>query len=203
MTDFNTTPENIHQSRIVGLPDVAPRKLKHRRTFCYEVYEREDGLWDIDAQMLDHKSSDITVANQVRPVGEPLHDMVLRITLDQTLTIVAAQAMTLNAPYMTQCPSINPDYAQLVGLNVLRGFRKAVKDLFAQTAGCTHITELANTLPTVAIQGVGTELAQRRRLKNAEVGETGEKPFQLDQCHALSSDGEVARIYYPKWYTGQ
>lgn len=203
MTDFNTTAGNIHQSRIVGLTPDDARTLLHRRTYCYEVYERADGLWDIDAQMLDHKSRDITVANQVRPVGQALHNMVLRMTLDDTLTIVAVQVSTLNAPYMMQCPSITEAYQKLVGLNVFKGFRKAVNELFAGVAGCTHITELANTLPTVAIQGIGTELAQRRRLHNSEVGETGSKPFQLDQCHALSTDGEVVRLFYPAWHTAK
>lgn len=202
MTDFHTTADNINIHRIVGLPPATPRVMKHRRTFCYEVFEREDGLWDVDAQMLDHKTRDIIVANQTRAVGEPLHDMVLRVTLDSHLTIVAAQATTVAAPYMVQCPSINPVYEQLVGLNVLKGFRKAIGERFANVAGCTHMTELAATLPTVVIQGIGTELAQRRRVAGTEVGELGDKPFQLDQCHALRSDGEVARVFYPKWYVG-
>ena len=204
MTDFHTTSNNITESRIIGLPTPEPRVLMHRRTFCYEVYERTDGLWDIDAQMLDHKNRDINVGGEARVLGQPLHNMVVRLTLNSFMTIVAVHVTTLNAPYMTRCPSIADAYQQWVGLSAFKGFRKAVNELFSGTDGCTHITELANTLPTVAIQGIGTELAQRMRAQNTEVGEIGgAKPFQLDQCHALSSSGEIAREFYPKWYVAK
>ncbi|MGL4768213.1 MAG: DUF2889 domain-containing protein [Formosimonas sp.] len=194
MTEFDTRAANIQQSRITGLPPVHERVLRHRRTFCYEVYERDDGLWDVDAQMLDHKAHSFTVGGASRELGQPLHNMVLRLTLNPSFTIVAVHVQTLSAPYMQQCPAIEPAYQQLLGLNVVKGFRPAVKNLFAGTQGCTHITELANTLPTVVIQGMGTELANRHP-------QPDKKPFQLDHCHALVTDGEVARQYYPQWYT--
>ena len=192
----------IFEPRIQGLDEHVPRKIMHRRTFCFEVFEREDGLWDVDAQMQDHKMQDITLADELRPVGTPLHDMVMRVTFDNTLTVVAVEDKTLSAPYMLQCKTINPAYGKMVGLNVLKGFRAAMKERFADTAGCTHLTELANIMPTVVVQGIGTELARRARMLEKDEGTPSKKPFQLDKCHALSSDSEVARLYYPKWYTG-
>lgn len=196
-------PELIAATRIGGLDASVPRQLAHRRTFCFEVYEREDGLWDIDAQMQDHKNRAIELDCAQRPVGEALHDMVLRLTFDNQMTIVAAKTTTISAPYMAQCPTINDTYAQLVGLNVTQNFRAAIKSLFANVAGCTHISELLNTLPTVAFQGIGFELLARQR-KAAKETKTAtistEKPFPLDKCHAMNSDGEVVKKYYPTWY---
>lgn len=192
--------ETLSTPQILGLDKPQPRQLKHRRTFCFEVYEREDGLWDIDAQMQDVKTSDITLANQTRNAGEPVHNMCMRVTLDNHLFIVDASAKTLAAPYMSHCELINPDYKKMIGLNVLRGFRAAMKERFEGTAGCTHLSELAMTLPTVAVQGIGVELAARLRAVNQASGVEEEKPFQLEKCHALSTSGEVARLYYPKWY---
>jgi hypothetical protein len=190
-------------THIDGLSEPKPRQLMHRRTFTYEVYEREDGLWEIDAQIQDHKAHDITVANQSRPVGKALHDMVLRLTLDNTLTIVAVEAKTIAAPYNELCQTINSAYEKMVGLNVIMSFRARLKERFADTAGCTHITELANAVPTVAIQGIGVVLALRAR-KSVEASDDafGSKPFQLDKCHALASDAQAVALYYPKWYTG-
>ena len=192
----------IFEPRIQGLDEHVPRKIMHRRTFCFEVFEREDGLWDVDAQMQDHKMQDITLADELRPVGTPLHDMVMRVTFDNTLTVVAVEDKTLSAPYMLQCKTINSAYGKMVGLNVLKGFRAAMKERFADTAGCTHLTELANIMPTVVVQGIGTELARRARILEKDEGTPSKKPFQLDKCHALNSGSEVARLYYPKWYTG-
>ncbi|AXF84316.1 hypothetical protein DTO96_100013 [Ephemeroptericola cinctiostellae] len=191
----------IFEPLIKGLGEPVSRTIMHRRTFCFEVFEREDGLWDVDAQMQDHKMQDITLADELRPVGAALHDMVMRVTFDNTLTVVAVEDKTLAAPYMLQCKTINSAYGKMIGLNVLKGFRAAMKERFADTAGCTHLTELANIMPTVVVQGIGTELARRARMLEKDDGTPSKKPFQLDKCHALSSDSEVARLYYPKWYS--
>ena len=29
---------------------------------------------------------------------------------------------------------------------------------------------------------------------------SNERPFQIDRCHALRSDGETVRTFYPRWY---
>jgi len=38
------------------LPDGSPRKHAHTRAIEYRGYEREDGLWDIEAHMTDTKT---------------------------------------------------------------------------------------------------------------------------------------------------
>lgn len=206
-TLLTAAAQDMTQSQIEALPAFGTasevvsdraRTLKHRRNYCYEVYERADGLWDIEAQMQDRKTYDFTLADALHSAGEPLHSMVMRITVDDTLTIVAVAACTLAAPYLAQCATITPDYQKMVGLNLMQGFRHAMRERFGGEHGCTHITELCNSLPTVAIQGVGVELAARRR--NA-VGEAqAERPFQLNQCHALQESAEAVRLYYPRWY---
>ena len=37
-------------------------------------------------------------------------------------------------------------------------------------------------------------------LDTREDSALGERPFQIDRCHALRSDGEAVRAYYPRWY---
>ena len=177
---------------------VAGRTLKHRRTFCYEVYEREDGLWDIEAQMQDRKTYPFNIASQMREAGEPLHSMVLRVTVDNLLNIVDVYCQTLAAPYLAQCAQITPDYKKMIGLNIMHGFRKAMSERFSGTDGCTHITELTNSLPTVVIQGVGVELSIRHRKMVGEA--SAGRPFQIAQCHALAEDAEAVKLYYPQWY---
>jgi hypothetical protein len=31
-------------------------------------------------------------------------------------------------------------------------------------------------------------------------GHGDDRPFQIDRCHALRSDGEAVRMHYPRWY---
>src|SRR5690606_11817818 len=94
-----------------------------------------------------------------------------------------------------QCTAIAPDYRDLVGMNLLRNFRQTVKDRYARTAGCTHMTELCYVLPTVAVQTMAKE-----RRQNQQSGVRTKRPFQLEGCHALRIDGPVAQEFYPQWY---
>ncbi|NEX60690.1 DUF2889 domain-containing protein [Noviherbaspirillum galbum] len=173
------------------------RALKHTRAIQIEAYARDDGLWDIDAHITDIKTRDSKLASGIRPAGHPMHDLWLRITIDRELNIVAAGAVSDAVPYPGYCDTIGPDYAKLVGLNLYKGFRDGVKQRLAGTQGCTHLTELAMVLPTAAIQAFAGEVIDTR--DGASGGAQATKPFQLDRCHALRTDGEAVAKYYPRW----
>ena len=170
-----------------------PRKRLHRRSVSYEGYQRDDGLFDVEAHITDVKDHDHTLLTGVRRAGESLHDMWVRVTIDANATIRAIEAKTDVAPY-PGCERIEPAYAQLVGDNLLRGFRKGLHDKLGGVSGCTHVTELLGYLPTAAVQMFAG-------LKKREDEGEG-KPFQLDRCHALHTSGDVVRRFYPKWYRG-
>lgn len=170
-----------------------PRRPVHTRSIRVESYARDDGLWDIEAELVDTKAYDFPIrGGGTHPAGSPVHHMRLRITIDDGLTITASEAVYDAAPYGELCSAIAPDYSQLAGLNLLKQFRAQVRERFGRAAGCTHLTELTNVLPTVAVQ----TMAGRRR----EQADNGERPFQLGGCHALRLDGPVVQQHYPSWY---
>jgi len=179
------------------LPDVS-RKLLHTRSVRVDAYARDDDQWDLDAELTDVKGYDFPRENgTTHQKGDPVHHMLLRITIDKEFNITAAQAAYGAAPFDENCFSIATAYQRLVGLNLLRRFRNAVKERFGRAAGCTHLTELSYLLPTVAVQC----MAGRMREERARGGEqSDQKPFELDGCHALRSDGPVAAKHYPRWY---
>ncbi|CAM5203157.1 hypothetical protein CDEF62S_00244 [Castellaniella defragrans] len=175
------------------------RKPLHTRSIRVQSYAREDGLWDIEAQLVDTKAYDFTLrGGSPHPAGKPVHDMHLRVTIDEHYTVVDAEVVYDAAPYGDFCSAIAPDYKALVGMNLLRQFRRQVRERFGRTAGCTHVTELTNVLPTVAIQTMaGRSNSDSNDNPN---GTSGKRPFQLDGCHALRVDGPVVQKYYPSWY---
>jgi hypothetical protein len=173
------------------VPEVE-RELTHTRRIRYEGYKRSDGLWDIEAHLNDVKNHDYRLKTGVRRAGQAIHDMWVRITIDRRFNIVAALASSDAVPYPNGCEKIAPDYGRLVGLNLLKGFRKNVHELLGGVRGCTHITEMLGGLPTAAIQTFAGEMP--------EESENGPKPFQLDQCHALETSTETVRKWYPRWY---
>jgi hypothetical protein len=174
------------------------RRHHHTRAIRIDAYERDDGLWDFEAHLTDVKSVDFRLASGLRPANKPVHDMLLTLTIDRALNIVAAHAQSMAVPYPGHCDTIGPAYEQLVGLNVMRGFRESVKARLGGSAGCTHLTELATMLPTAVIQAYAGVVLDTRDASAAE--EQSVQPFQLDRCHALRTDAPAVREFYPRWY---
>ena len=68
------------------LPPTVEREHLHTRSIEIRGYKRADGLYDIEGHLVDTKPFDFKLAAGMRPSGQPIHDMWLRITVDRTLT---------------------------------------------------------------------------------------------------------------------
>lgn len=167
----------------------------HTRSIRVQSYARDDGLWDIEAELIDVKAYDFERRDGIFKAGRPVHHMHLRITIDDSFLIVAACAAYDAAPYGEHCAAIEADYGALVGMNLLKGFRAQVKARFGHTAGCTHMTEMSQVLPTAAVQTMANRVREKK-------GDPNKRPFQLDGCHALRTTGPVVLEQYPRWYVG-
>lgn len=176
------------------LSSPAPRKLRHTRAITVEAFARDDGLWDLDACIRDIKTHDIVLPSGPRPGGLPVHDLKLRVTIDRDMNIVDAEAASDAVPYPGYCDTIGPAYKKLIGLSLLKHFRLHIKDRLSGVLGCTHLTELAQILPTVAIQAFADDAMEHR-----SAGDAAERPYELDRCHALRADGPAVEKYYPQW----
>lgn len=181
----------------MSLSPPAPREpLHHRRVDC-RGYRRADGLWDIEGHLTDVKAYTFENAwrGRIQP-GEPLHEMWLRLTLDDELTVIRAEAATVAGPYEV-CPAITPAFAKLEGLRIGPGWRRAVQARLGGVRGCTHLVELLGPIATTAYQTIYSWRAQREPRIESE-----RPPRHLDSCHALARDGEVVRDHHSRWYTG-
>jgi hypothetical protein len=174
-------------------PPAVPRQSLHHRDITIRGYKRDDGLFDIEGHLHDTKDIDFKVASGLRSAGESIHSMWLRITIDATLTIVDAESACDAMPYVGYCDRITPDYKKLIGLAIRPGFANRVRNELGGIHGCTHITELVGSLATTAFQTIAGQ-----GLQNPDT-----KPFQLDRCHALRTDGPAIARYYPQWYRGE
>ena len=178
------------------LPPAAPlRQLKHRRQIDVQVFARDDGLWEVDATLVDTKTRVAHMADGPRAPGDPIHDMLLRLVVNEKLDILEAGSETRWMPYPGVCNDHDDAYGRLVGLNLLSNFRQSLRQRLGGVLGCTHLTELAQVLPTAVVQGFAGEVIDTRG-----TAEGASRPFQLDRCHALRSDGDAVRLHYPRWY---
>ena len=184
------------------LPEPAPRKHVHTRAIDYRGYEREDGMWDIEAHMTDTKTYQFS--NNWRgdvKIGEPLHEMLLRVTIDDAFVIRDVEAVTENSPFK-MCPDIAPVYKSLVGIKMGRGWRKAIRMKVGGVQGCTHLTELLFPMATVAMQTIWPLLRHRKKRPDSEVDASEKRPVVLNTCHAWATDSPVVKENAAKFYTG-
>jgi hypothetical protein len=174
-----------------------PREPMHNRQVECRGYRRADGLWDIEGHLVDTKSH--AFENHYRGVveaGVPVHEMWLRITVDDDLLIHAAEASSDHFPFLA-CPEVAPRFEALKGIRVGPGWRRKVQELLGRTNGCTHLVELLGPLATTAYQTVYPKRAKRAAEEGAQ-----RKPELIDSCHAMRSDGEVVKRSWPAFYTG-
>lgn len=174
----------------------ADRELLHNRDIRCAGFKRADGKWDIEGRLTDSKTYDFPNEwrGRIRP-GEGLHDMWIRLTVDDGLLIHAVEAATDGSPF-SMCGDITPNFRRLEGERIGPGWRKLIRQKVGGTEGCTHINELLGVLATVAYQTVFASRG-KKWARNA-----GDKPAFIDTCHAWASDGDVVRHFYPKHYTG-
>lgn len=179
------------------------RKHVHTRAIDYRGYQRDDGLWDIEAHMTDVKTYAFknNWRGEVQP-GEPLHEMLLRVTIDDGFVIRDIEAVTDNSPF-AMCPDITANYKSLIGIQMRAGWRKAIRQKVGGIDGCTHITELLFPMATVAMQTLWPLLRDRRDKADSDVSDSPRRPMVIDSCHAWASDSPVVRENAPKWYTGE
>lgn len=173
----------------------ASRVLKHRRAIDVQVYARNDGLWEVDATVTDTKTRDVPMAQGLRPAGVPIHELHLRLVVNAGLDILQAGSHSQWVPYTGHCGEHGDAYEKLAGLNLMQDFRRNVAALVGGMRGCTHLTELAQVLPTAVIQAFAGEVIDTR---GHAPGAT--RPFQIDRCHALRSEGEIVRTHFPRWH---
>ena len=178
------------------LSSPAARERLHLRRVSYEGFRRDDGLFDIEAHITDHKDRDYKLAMGTRSKDIPVHNMWARVTIDRRFEVIDIEAVTDDMPYPGQCNRIGPEYKKLIGSNLLKGFRKSIAENMGGVKGCTHLSELLGYLPTAAVQTFAG-------IKNEAETVDDKKPFQLDSCHALATNTETVRVYYPKWFVGE
>ena len=160
---METPPTPYGAAHVTSLSPAVPREAVHKRQINCNGFVRADGLYDIEAELTDHKTYDFP--SDFRGTVTPdlaVHHMVLRITIDRDRVIQHAEAITITGPYAI-CPTANAVFDNLVGLQIGPGWRRKVQAAIGGRHGCTHITELLGPVATIAYQTLYGEEARQKR----------------------------------------
>ena len=185
----------------MSLPTAVAREKKHHRKIDCIGYQREDGLWDIEAHLIDTRTYDCGYDQSHREglikAGEPVHDMWVRLTIDLDFVIHDACASSDLTPFAI-CPQAAQEMRSLIGIQIGSGWMKQVRERIGLRHGCTHLIDLLGPISATAYQTLHAALEERQAQKQSR-----DKPVILDTCIALSTDGDVVRKRWPEFYTGQ
>ena len=190
----------------------AERELTHLRDIALRGFHRSDGLFDIEAHIRDTKTiglQNVDRGGWIAP-GEPLHDMWLRITIDEGMTILGCEAVTEHGPF-TICPDGAQHFDRLVGLTIKAGFLREANARVGGTDGCTHLRELLQQVATTAFQTMWPvrmrQAEERRRQLAAQGAGPAEiareaSPALLNTCYAYADTRETVQRRWPHLYRG-
>ena len=179
------------------LSEPTPRRAVHRRVVETQAYRRDDGLWDVEAHLRDTRAFDSKdFFRGVIPAGGPIHDMWVRMTIDQDLVVRAVESVSDAAPF-EPCIERRDEFAGLVGATLGKGWRRFVQDRYGGRKSCTHLVSLFEPLATTAFQALcgGPDPHGEDPLTSAANRE--HKPFFVDGCRAWREDGEIVAMVYP------
>ena len=124
------------------LPEAVERDPIQTRKVEVSSFRRQDGMWDVEGRLTDVAALSIkTYTGGMIEAGTPIHDMRVRLTLDDTLEIVTVDVSMDAHPYPV-CPGIVPSYQKLKGEKISRGWNRRIRELFGGVEGCVHIVDL-------------------------------------------------------------
>ena len=179
------------------LPDTPRRNELHLRRIEMRGYRRDDGLYEIDGRVTDTKTEALRTWSGVVPAGTPIHDMWVRLVVDEDLLVRDILAVTDSSPHAVCREAVEPMRA-LVGERIKAGWTNMVKARLGGAKGCTHLMELLIPLATAAYQTIAPV-----RLARPDVLDATGRPVKIDSCYAFSGEREIVRARWPAHYRGR
>ena len=166
----------------------------------YRGYDREDGLWDIEAELTDIKTYDFQVSSERPfPADEPIHGLKIRVTLNDDMVIQAIATSMDDIPH-PECAGAPHGMHLLVGCTMGPGWRKVIQARVGGTQGCTHLREMLFNMATAAYQTLPSGQWHRRERAQVPHPAVNQPPFHLGQCHSWAYDSPTVQRAYPLFF---
>jgi hypothetical protein len=176
------------------LSSPSARREIHHRIIDLRAYARDDGMYDVEVHLVDRKPFDFVRDSSPQPIpaGQALHDLWVRITVDDDYVVRAIEAASDVTPWAL-CKQAQSTLSVMVGEKIARGWSAKVKERLRGAASCTHLMEMLLPAATVALQGIRGLHPQRRKAVDAQG-----VPLKIDSCFAYGREREVVLQLWPQ-----
>jgi hypothetical protein len=184
------------------LPSPARRRHLHTRQIVFRSYLRDDGLWDIEAELADSKTYAFELHDRgtIQP-DELIHGMAIRVTIDDAMVVKDIQAVMPHVPF-PQCTLVVAPMQAVIGLKMGAGWRGELERAIGGTMGCTHLRELLFNIATAAYQTIPSYRHHEGRMTGGPVNFT-ESPLHLGKCMTWAVDGDATSRFLPDFAVAQ
>lgn len=183
----------VREDSKLPLPAPQARSLLHTRNTVFRGFKRDDGLWDIEGELLDTKARVLPIPGEPTLVpGAPLHGMAIRVTINAHY-VIQAIVVSMDAAPHRECPQSMVSMQAMVGCTMGRGWRKAIERHLGGIGGCTHLRELLFNMATAAFQTVAHELADPK---------PQHPPPYFGTCTTWDFNGPVVARLFPQFAGG-
>jgi len=192
--------EEVIPTHDVSWRAAAPRTQVHTREVQYRGYRRDDGLWDIEAELTDSKTyAHKTPDRGTLQAGDAVHGMKIRLTVDDDMKITDMAVLMASAPF-PECQQAKPPMSRLIGCTLGRGWRRAIEHALGGTQGCAHLRELLFNMATAAYQTIPHYRNHLRRLAGKPEPVLKRPPPHVGQCLAWDFNGPVVKRHRPQFF---
>lgn len=182
----------------MSLPEPAARTLAHTRQVVFQGYARDDGLWDIEARMIDTKTYPLYADRGEVVPGQPIHNIAVRVTVDDAFVIREIAATLDSAPF-GECQMAGHPAQKLVGATLGPGWRKHIEEAMGGVGGCTHLRELLFNVATAAYQTIPSYRDHQRSLRGEPRPASDEPPYHVGKCMSWDTNGTVVQRLLPQF----
>lgn len=180
------------------LPTPTERTPLHTRTLTFNGYARADGLWDMEGELRDVKHYDHPHGTGTRAAGEPVHHILLRVTVDAQLRIHDIASSMHRTPF-GECGVADQHLRRMVGQTMGAGWRKAIDTAMGGLQGCTHLRELLANLATAAFQTIPHHVEMQRLARGEPMHASDQPPFYMGKCMTWDYNGPVVARFAPRF----
>ena len=166
------------------------KELVHTRSIRMQTFAVDEERVVVEGVLEDIRPFGVhTISNQRRESGQ-VHGMTVRLLIGgMPSRIQDAEAEMKKVP-LDGCGQAVDSVKKLVGMPIVYGFSKEVKERLSGIEGCNHLTSLILTMGSAAVQGMA---AHRGRKPVPPEARAAMLEYLKDTCCVWREDGDLFR----------